>query len=271
MDYRVASRRDKARFYSPVLNRFIQPDSIVPDPYNSQSWNRFSYVGNNPIRYNDPTGNIPSNCGPDNIYCGGLAENDYYSRPAPTNEKIIKPKDEESGGNDYYIEIEQDEVTCGQAGVYSASCNGWHEYRVENVVCPVWLQCTEEEMIDYMLRFAYPNQDPSRPAVDQGVYTVGIPIIGFDLDMMGKILFETGTSGLATTNITLPTHILYDGVVDRTASQNVNGHWVVTTEGYGNNRILGMDVANEFGGPILFNIVDIQMTAYIVMDQLFGQ
>lgn len=46
----------KARFYSPVLNRFIQPDTIVPHPFNSQSHNRYSYVYNNPIIFNDPTG-----------------------------------------------------------------------------------------------------------------------------------------------------------------------------------------------------------------------
>ncbi|MBL8099772.1 MAG: hypothetical protein JNK81_11360 [Anaerolineales bacterium] len=85
----------KARFYSPVLNRFIQPDTIIPSLYSPQTLNRFSYVGNNPINFNDPTGHIANNCGPDNIYCGGLAENDYYSRPAPSDNsgKVINPKD----------------------------------------------------------------------------------------------------------------------------------------------------------------------------------
>ncbi|MEW6085784.1 MAG: RHS repeat-associated core domain-containing protein [Chloroflexota bacterium] len=46
----------KARFYSPALMRFLQPDTIIPDQFNPQSWNRFGYVLNNPIRYNDPTG-----------------------------------------------------------------------------------------------------------------------------------------------------------------------------------------------------------------------
>ena len=46
----------KARFYSPALGRFVQPDSIIPDQSNPQSWNRFSYVLNNPVRYTDPTG-----------------------------------------------------------------------------------------------------------------------------------------------------------------------------------------------------------------------
>jgi RHS repeat-associated protein len=48
----------EARFYSPYNNRFIQPDSIVPNPSNPQSLNRFSYVYNNPVRFNDPTGHM---------------------------------------------------------------------------------------------------------------------------------------------------------------------------------------------------------------------
>lgn len=46
-----------ARFYDPLVGRFLQPDSIVPDYANPQSLNRYSYVLNNPLRYTDPTGN----------------------------------------------------------------------------------------------------------------------------------------------------------------------------------------------------------------------
>ena len=45
-----------ARMYDPYLNHFTQPDSIVPDPYNSQDYDRYSYARNNPVRYNDPDG-----------------------------------------------------------------------------------------------------------------------------------------------------------------------------------------------------------------------
>ncbi|MEJ0091347.1 MAG: toxin TcdB middle/N-terminal domain-containing protein [Limisphaerales bacterium] len=45
-----------ARYYDPELGRFIQADTIIPDTGNPQSYNRYSYVMNNPLRYNDPSG-----------------------------------------------------------------------------------------------------------------------------------------------------------------------------------------------------------------------
>jgi RHS repeat-associated protein len=36
---------------------FMQPDPIIPDPYDPQALNRYSYVKNNPLKYADPTGN----------------------------------------------------------------------------------------------------------------------------------------------------------------------------------------------------------------------
>lgn len=52
MDYR-------ARFFSPHLGRFLQPDSLIPDANNPQVWNRYSYVMNRPVNFNDPTGHDP--------------------------------------------------------------------------------------------------------------------------------------------------------------------------------------------------------------------
>ena len=46
----------QARWYSPVLGRFLAPDPIVPEPGNPQALNRYSYVYNNPLRYTDPSG-----------------------------------------------------------------------------------------------------------------------------------------------------------------------------------------------------------------------
>jgi RHS repeat-associated protein len=45
-----------ARYYDPALARFIQPDTIVPNPIDPQSLNRYSYVRNNPVNRIDPSG-----------------------------------------------------------------------------------------------------------------------------------------------------------------------------------------------------------------------
>ena len=47
-----------ARYYDPSIGRFIQADTIVPEPGNPQSLNRYSYVLNNPLKYTDPTGHF---------------------------------------------------------------------------------------------------------------------------------------------------------------------------------------------------------------------
>ena len=44
------------RLYDPVLGRFFSPDNYVQMPDNSQSFNRYSYCLNNPLKYTDPSG-----------------------------------------------------------------------------------------------------------------------------------------------------------------------------------------------------------------------
>ena len=46
------------RIYDQELGRFLQPDPVIQDPTNAQSWNAYTYVFNNPLAYTDPTGNI---------------------------------------------------------------------------------------------------------------------------------------------------------------------------------------------------------------------
>ncbi|MBC7251753.1 MAG: RHS repeat-associated core domain-containing protein, partial [Anaerolineae bacterium] len=46
----------RARFYNPVLGRFVSADTVVPNPGNPQDLNRYAYVRNNPLRYTDPSG-----------------------------------------------------------------------------------------------------------------------------------------------------------------------------------------------------------------------
>lgn len=44
------------RIYDPLLGRFMSADPTIQNPYDLQSYNRYSYVGNNPLIFTDPTG-----------------------------------------------------------------------------------------------------------------------------------------------------------------------------------------------------------------------
>lgn len=73
------------RVYDPVLGRFIQPDNIVQDPDNISTFNRYSYVMNNPLKYIDPTGwggQGPGSGGTGGVY-GPLPEYGPSGTPPP--------------------------------------------------------------------------------------------------------------------------------------------------------------------------------------------
>ena len=44
------------RVYDPTLGRFLTPDPNIQFTSDLQSYNRYAYAGNNPLRYTDPTG-----------------------------------------------------------------------------------------------------------------------------------------------------------------------------------------------------------------------
>jgi RHS repeat-associated protein len=75
----------QARFYSPKLGRFLSPDSLVPSYANPQHLNHFGYVTNNPLRYTDPSGNVPIDCLGGDGYCEGTPA------PAPVSLTIPIP------------------------------------------------------------------------------------------------------------------------------------------------------------------------------------
>ncbi|PJZ66541.1 hypothetical protein CH371_00005, partial [Leptospira wolffii] len=51
-----------ARHYDANIARFVSADTIIDGEFNTQGWNRFSYVKGNPVSHGDPTGhNADSN------------------------------------------------------------------------------------------------------------------------------------------------------------------------------------------------------------------
>ena len=143
------------------------------------------------------------------------------------------------------------------ADSYSPSRPGWHDYVAgPHVVCAAELRCTREEVLDQFHRFAVPGQDPTRPVQNRGIYKVYDPITGF---YAGKVDTTISDDGATVKNETKHNHILRDGQIIRHIEQTQSGDWQVTTHGIGNNVFLGMNYANQYGGPVIFEVLDNQM------------
>jgi RHS repeat-associated protein len=73
-----------ARLYDPFIGRFISADTIIPEPFNPQSLNRYSYCLNNPLIYVDPSGHVQKKKGDDEetldtIYVWGVKVPDPFT------------------------------------------------------------------------------------------------------------------------------------------------------------------------------------------------
>jgi hypothetical protein len=74
-----------ARWYDPYLNRFSQPDTIVPlASQGVQAWDRYAYANNNPVKFKDPSGH--------GVDCG-IGEECVVTQPPQTG----TPPPEENG------------------------------------------------------------------------------------------------------------------------------------------------------------------------------
>jgi len=90
----------------PYLNQFTQPDTIIPDIKNPQSLNRYAYVLNNPIRYNDPTGHVQSCEFGDEGDCGRGADTAQIQKYFTQDEKLKKNPRQVSWAN-YYATLHE--------------------------------------------------------------------------------------------------------------------------------------------------------------------
>ncbi|KFF09724.1 hypothetical protein IW15_22510, partial [Chryseobacterium soli] len=56
--YAVELIHMNGRLYDPLLRRFLNADENIQDPTNTQNYNKYGYVMNNPLMYNDPSGEV---------------------------------------------------------------------------------------------------------------------------------------------------------------------------------------------------------------------
>lgn len=75
------------RVYDPMLGRFLSTDNFVQAPYHTQSFNRYSYVMNNPLKFTDPSGEYAM-LGAMGIFMFGSVV-DHLVSPGDYNDKNI--------------------------------------------------------------------------------------------------------------------------------------------------------------------------------------
>jgi len=117
------------RMYDPLLGRFPNPDPFIQSPEYSQSYNRYSYCMNNPLKYIDPSGYYKLT---------GPGSGNHWSdelRGERGNFNIMSERTFVSiYGQDEYDKLYYNEVTLtGDAAqsFYQQILNGWKYY-------PLW-------------------------------------------------------------------------------------------------------------------------------------
>jgi RHS repeat-associated protein len=71
------------RVYDPLIGRMLSPDITVQAPGFTQSYNRYSYCFNNPLKYTDPSGWFGENT------VGGGYEYDYITQKYYQDGKVV--------------------------------------------------------------------------------------------------------------------------------------------------------------------------------------
>jgi RHS repeat-associated protein len=135
----------KARYYDPRLGRFISPDSIVPELGNPQSLNRYSYVNNSPVRFNDLSG---------------------HSRPLPPCH-ICQVKIDISNWSDLAKDL----------AVIGSFPTGFHVDREQNVITgpteQKWLESSLTDMVNPIGMVSGPAKRVASELVEEGTQRLG--------------------------------------------------------------------------------------------------
>ena len=235
---------------------------------------------NSPIRFKDPTGH---RCEPGDELPGGYC----YSPPSGGGG---------GGGGNGGGGDDCDDLGCELDGGIGGNDGPGHHYTVDPwPVCLdwAWINCTDDEVEDYLSRWQYPGQLFWQPVRNGGRYNVFPEKIG-DINLIGHWYPGSGAIRVrfgdqTMTNIALRSHIFYEGYVERTWFRDGRGVPFVTTLGEGTNDgfpiILSqthgetnvvvipgawIDDANDAVGPYAFAANNVGLILYTTTVE-FGQ
>ena len=287
------------RVQDAILGRFLSPDPHSGDENDAQSYNRYTYVNNNPLTFWDPTGfecrdienhitpcdpsgePTPADTQPGATYSvnsdGSMSVTSTGSRSSSNGPPSYDPGTSDSGGGN-------SGGGGGKPPTRTEQPAQGHEYQAESRVCQ--RQLTPYEQRDLISRFTVPNVYTQGQPKGPGTYMVAssLGFIPGDLGIPGGWVTTTfSADGLVGTNITTPFHI-FSGTVTRSISNTGSGAYMVT-HGYGGYPSLPppepnasslttayidlgglLDQINDQTGPVVFSGVDQAALAYATLN-----
>jgi RHS repeat-associated protein len=260
------------RVQDSVSGRFISPDPHIPDPLNTQDYNRYSYVKSNPMTLSDPTGftsrcdayagmgggnNCPFNDDFDFTFllmmdpcnytpaCGWVGnpttpfDNGPYGTPSDPNPGNLVPTAGGGGGAmptgaDPMANCTAPTMNTEALRSYSRTEPNYHEFTAYTAIGPDWLM--SQSFLNTVFDTWRYGEGLLAPGAPAGIMD-GIPAL-----LGSPILFpdqrnwiftaNTNRDARSWTNATLPGHVFHPGRVDNSI-QNIDGTWYMVSVGQG--------------------------------------
>ncbi len=158
-----------ARYYDPVVGRFTQADTIIPNPANPVDLNRYAYVRNSPLIHTDPSGH--ETCSEKDG--GGTvcwSEADMFGLQLQ-NSTPLNPYDPYADPANYSV--------TGSSYMIHGTGNGLQNHHFNQPVIDIFTP-TIEKLIQAFINFV-PGIDCVEAAVTPGDQHVSSGMCGFDI------------------------------------------------------------------------------------------
>ncbi len=212
-----------ARYYDPLLGRFIQPDwwEVTEKGVGT---NRYAYSFNDPVNKSDPSGHEVTSCENGTTNCEQVPDDEFDE----TTPEYVKKLEEQA------IKILYgDDATLEQV----INDSNYHGYATYREICSSY--CDKEAIDDLLLRSAAPTSPYHGGPVKEeqiqsgdtnyasGVIFKVIPMFG------GTVIHIVDAENGAVVNMTLDGHILHPGYVVRWTEKTSDGAVIIRTLGRG--------------------------------------
>lgn len=234
------------RVYDPMVARFMSADPIIQDPTHTQSYNRYTYVWNNPTNLTDPSGFVADTTNPFadsqgncDKRCKQLTE-DREREMGRGNPYVTNSKSKDSSGGNGQVSSANSGTPAGCRTSVDCGGNGngydqkdplYHRYTVNSGICNDGTPgCTVENVATSVKKNAAPGSDGVTSLKDGDKTAIVFMGVGG-----GHVTHIVDDKNKRVLNITDSDHVFYNGLVIRSVVKD-GGTVYVSSFGEGVNK-----------------------------------